>query len=67
MIYVNGEPTETAEDATVARLLGELDLPGGRRGVAVAVDAEVVPRAEWDERVVAPGSHVEIVNAVQGG
>ena len=38
-----------------------------RRGVAVAVDAEVVPRGEWESRRLAGGERVEVVMAIQGG
>ena len=68
MITVNGEPREVAPGTTVATLLDELeDLPAGRRGVAVAVDAEVVPRAEWSSTEVGDGAAIEILVAIQGG
>ena len=37
------------------------------RGVAVAVDAEVVPRGAWATFAVADGARVEVLIAVQGG
>jgi sulfur carrier protein len=68
MITVNGEPRDLAPGTTVATLLDELeDLPVGRRGVAVAVDAEVVPRAEWSATEVRDGAAVEVLVAIQGG
>ena len=66
-IEVNGKPADVAEGTTVAALLDTLDVPAEARGVAVAVDAEVVPRGEWPTRVVEDGSAVEVVTAVQGG
>ena len=64
MITVNGEPRETA--ATVAALLAETDgVPG--RGVAVAIDGEVVPRSAWSDTPIPDGARVEILTAVQGG
>ncbi len=66
-VIVNGDPTELADGATVAALLQELDVEGGPRGVAIAVDAEVVPRGEWKTHVVDDGANVEVVTAVQGG
>jgi sulfur carrier protein len=66
-IQVNGAPTDVADGTTVADLLAGLDLPAQARGVAVAVDAEVVPRGEWPRRVVADGAQVEVVTAIQGG
>ena len=64
MIVLNGKPAE-GEGLTVAELLERLEVP--HRGVAVAVDAEVVPRGEWATHVVDDGARVEVVTAVQGG
>jgi sulfur carrier protein len=66
IVHVNGEPTELAEGATVADVLERLDVNGRRRGLAVAVEAEVVPRSEWD-RPLGAGDRVEVLNAIQGG
>ena len=67
IVKVNGEPTELAEGATVSAVLERLDLERPGRGLAVAVDAEVVPRSEWDVRPLAEGAHVEVLSAIQGG
>ena len=64
-IVVNGEPTDVGAGTTVARLLDRLDVPS--KGVAVAIDAEVVPRGAWSETVLEDGAHVEVVTAIQGG
>ena len=64
MITLNGAPAD-AEGLTIAELLARMDVPD--RGVAVAVDAEVVPRGEWPRWVLNDGAHVEVVTAVQGG
>lgn len=66
-ISLNGEPREIAPGATVARVLGLLDLPSDARGVAVAVDAQVVPRAAWEQTSLADGAQVEVLTAMQGG
>jgi sulfur carrier protein len=67
MIRVNGDASDVAPGTTVAELLERLDVPAGNRGIAVAVDSEVVPRAEWDAFALADGTTVEVLNAVQGG
>jgi sulfur carrier protein len=67
VITVNGQPSAIAAGTTVRALLATLDVPPDGRGVAVAVDAEVVPRGAWDAVVVADGAQVEVVTAVQGG
>ena len=66
IVYVNGEPAQVADDATVAAVLERLDVQRPRRGLAVAVDAEVVPRTEWDARPLDAGDRVEVLNAIQG-
>ena len=65
MIIINGDPSDLAPGATLAELLAHVDAPD--RGVAVAVDAEVVPRGEWDAFAVPDGARVEVLTAVQGG
>jgi len=64
-VLLNGEPTDLAPGATVESALARLELP--HRGVAVAVDAEVVPRGEWQEHELSEGARVEVLNAIQGG
>ncbi|UGS33941.1 sulfur carrier protein ThiS [Capillimicrobium parvum] len=66
MIRVNGSEREVS-GVTVAALVAELGVPAGGRGVAVAVDGEVVPRGAWEATAVPEGAAVEIVTAVQGG
>ena len=64
-VLVNGEPTELEAGATVEVVLASLELPD--RGVAVAVDAEVVPRGEWPGHELSEGARVEVLRAIQGG
>jgi sulfur carrier protein len=66
-VLVNGEERRVHDGATVDALLDLLELAPGRRGVAVAVDAEVVPRSGWRERELTDGAHVEVLTAIQGG
>jgi sulfur carrier protein len=63
-VQVNDEPVEIDETTTVSSLLTRLGFPD--KGIAVAVDWEVLPRSEW-ETTLADGARVEVVTAVQGG
>ncbi len=67
MISLNGQASEVRAGETVAALLRGLGVSGDARGVAVAVDGEVVPRAVWDSFVLAPDARVEVLTAMQGG
>ena len=67
IIHVNGRPREVVPPV---RLSEVLELPDGataRRGIAVAVNGEVVPRIQHAEIELSEGAKVEIVTAVQGG
>jgi sulfur carrier protein len=67
MIYLNGNPHDSGADRTVAAILELLDLAPDARGVAVAVDGEVVPRAGWSTFAIPDGARVEVLTAMQGG
>ena len=67
MIRVNGREVWGRDGATIADLLADLGVDADARGVAVAVDGEVVPQGQWPAFAVADGSKVEAVTAVQGG
>jgi thiazole synthase len=66
-VELNGEPVELPDDATVATAIEASGAPSGPRGVAVAVDAEVVPRGEWETTALNDGQKVEVLAAIQGG
>jgi sulfur carrier protein len=66
-IVLNGRACELPPPGTPVAALEELGLEPGARGVAVAVDGEVVPRSEWDSRELSEGSRVEVLSAMQGG
>ena len=66
-VVLNGSDAEFAPGATVREAIEALDLPAEGRGVAVAVDAEVVPRTEWETHELNEGARVEVLRAIQGG
>ena len=66
-VLVNGEPRELSAGTTVAELISLLPGAPDGRGVAVAVDGEVVPRGGWGAAELREGASVEVVVAVQGG
>jgi sulfur carrier protein len=66
-VIVNGEQRELGSGATVATAIEVLGSAPGGRGLAVAVDGEVVPRGRWAQTRLSEGARVEVVVAVQGG
>ena len=67
MIELNGRRVELPTGATVADAVLQAGADGEVRGVAVAVDGEVVRKAEWVKTRLQPDQSVEVVRAVQGG
>jgi sulfur carrier protein len=67
IVTVNGEDRELDPGSTVADVLESLGTDADARGVAVAVEGEVVPRGRWVDRALQAGDHVEVVAAIQGG
>jgi thiamine biosynthesis protein ThiS len=64
-ISVNGEHRCASHGATVADLLRELGLEGGR--VAIERNRNLLPRGQWPETRLAAGDQYEIVQFVGGG
>ena len=64
-LSVNGDEVTVEPGTTVAALVADLGLEP--RGIAVAVDGEVVTRRTWGERPLAAGEQVEVLSIAQGG
>lgn len=65
IVHINGTATEVDDGARLGEVMDQR-VPD-RRGVAVALDGEVIPRATWDDTPLTAGARIEIVGAVQGG
>ena len=65
-IFLNDQPHGLDAPATLLRLLEAQGL-AGRRGIAAAVNGEVVPRPSWDGRTLAERDRVLVIRATQGG
>ena len=64
MISVNGVDQDFVSES-VEEMLRRLDIEP--RGVAVAIDGDIVRRSEWSRTRVHDGCTIEIVTAVAGG
>jgi len=65
-IQLNGAEREIKVGGLLP-LLQELGYEAEARGVAAAVNDQIVPRGEWATHLLHEGDRVEIVGAVQGG
>jgi sulfur carrier protein len=67
VITVNGERRDLPDGATISDVVATLVNGSLGRGVAVAVNGEVLPRASWADTVVSDGDSIEVLSATQGG
>jgi sulfur carrier protein len=67
VVSINGERRDLPGEATVETAVREAGVEREGRGVAVAVDGEVVPRGQWSGTALREGQQVEVLHAVQGG
>ena len=63
-LTINGEAKETAA-STLDALVAELGIKGDR--VAVELNRDIVPRANWANTPLHDGDKLEIVHFVGGG
>jgi len=64
-IYINGEPRDLPDGASMAQLIELLEL-GGKR-IAVEVNEELVPRSTFADHRLDNNDRIEIIHAVGGG
>jgi sulfur carrier protein len=66
-ISVNGQRSDLLAGEGLTAALARLGIEPDARGVAVAVDGEVVPRGDWRAFVLDEDARVEVLTAMQGG
>jgi sulfur carrier protein len=66
-VVVNGEPRVLSNGITVADVVAAAGSPDDGRGIAVAVNGEVVTRSQWRSRRLSDHDRIEILRAVGGG
>jgi thiazole synthase len=66
-VELNGEVVALPEGASLIEAIEASGANREQRGVAVAIDGEVVPRSEWGRTSLREGQKVEVLAAIQGG
>lgn len=66
-LIVNGQDQSVDDALTLLDLLIEMNFKAEQKGIAVAVNAEVIARAMWADMRLCNGDRVDIIHAVQGG
>lgn len=67
-ISVNGEPRQVQANTPLTQILVDFKIdPASARGIAVAINDEIIRRKAWEDQKLAEGDRIEIVTARQGG
>jgi len=66
-IFINGTPVVVAESASVSAALSAINHISMQGGIAIAVNNQVVPRTEWENKQLQAGDQVTLIKATQGG
>ncbi|MDR0687850.1 MAG: sulfur carrier protein ThiS [Prevotellaceae bacterium] len=64
-VILNDKPHEVAEGTSLAAFIENLGLK--QRGIAVAINYEVVPKDRWAETILSDRTELMLIQAVSGG
>jgi sulfur carrier protein len=65
-VSVNNQSVDTSPSASLGSLLAQLAL-AQKKGIAVAVNNVVVPRATWERYPLSGNEKITVLQATQGG
>ncbi|WP_418700344.1 sulfur carrier protein ThiS [Barnesiella intestinihominis] len=64
-IYINQKEIETQDSISVKELLDMQQIT--IEGTAIAIDNKLVPKNEWNDRILTDGNKITIIRATFGG
>ncbi|MET3126455.1 sulfur carrier protein [Arcicella rosea] len=65
-VFVNDETFEFSENPTLIEVLNQQGI-NELRGLALAINEEVIPRAEWSAIKLESNDRLMLIRATQGG
>lgn len=65
-ILLNNIHTEITNGISVSELLGVQQIQA-ERGVAIAINNTVIPKATWSEYILKENDKITVIRATQGG
>ena len=65
-VIINDKNEELAAGTTVAKLVEKL-YPEAKGGIAVAINDNIVRKADWESREIAEGDVIVLIHAAYGG
>ena len=64
-IYINQKEIETQDSISIKELLDMQQI--SVEGTAIAIDNKLVPKNEWNDRILTEGNKITIIRATFGG
>lgn len=64
-IYINQKEIETQDSISIKELLDMQQI--SIEGTAIAIDNKLVPKNEWNDRILTDGNKITIIRATFGG
>ena len=65
-IELNGKLYSVIEGLNLLQFLEEQEL-SNKKGIAVAINQEIIPKAIWDSKEIKENDKIMIIQATQGG
>jgi sulfur carrier protein len=66
-LKINNQIKQFALDSLTVQALLDLEIPEKQNGIAVAINATVIPRTNWSTHFLNPTDDILIISATQGG
>jgi sulfur carrier protein len=65
-VYINSNLQQLQDNAKIVDALASLNI-NAQKGIAIAINNNVIPRQEWATHDLAPGDKITLIKATQGG
>ncbi|WP_268848737.1 sulfur carrier protein ThiS [Flavobacterium aestivum] len=66
-LKINNQIKQFALDSLTVQALLDLELPEKQNGIAIAINATVIPKNNWNNHFLNPTDDILIISATQGG
>lgn len=66
-IILNGDSKEIKNRESLQTLLSGLNIPLDGQGVAVCLNEEIIPKLEWQDKILNENDILDVIFATQGG
>jgi sulfur carrier protein len=67
IVYLNNEQFDLSEAKSISEIIAKDLNMNHPKGVAIAVNQEVIPKTNWDNFMIKENDRLTIIKATQGG